>query len=114
MHLHALPVSLYKKLSSNQKRAKTVRRQGKINEQKLLEENYKNDRNRRLITNVTSNFLKSVCAHNFQCATFHKRTSIFGAACMKYVQKSLVKKNLCALQVFLHAPISRPVCTRTL
>ena len=33
--------------------------------------------------------------------------------CMEYVQKHLWKEHLCALQVFLCALVSRPVCTRT-
>jgi len=32
---------------------------------------------------------------------------------MKYVQQHVLKKTLCALQVFLFALISRPLCART-
>jgi len=56
------------------------------------------------MTNVPSNFLKSVCAQNFLCATFYQHSSIFKTPCMKYVHLCL-----CALQIFLCAFISRPV-----
>src|SRR6218665_261853 len=62
---------------------------------------------------VLSNFSKSVCAYNFSCATFYKDSSEFGMTCMKYVQKPFCKKHLYALQVFLCALVSRPVCART-
>src|SRR6218665_1621861 len=55
----------------------------------------------------------SLCAQNFLCATFYQHLSIFITPCMKYVQTHFLKKDLCALQVFLCALISRPVYTRT-
>ena len=38
--------------------------------------------------------------------------SVCGLKCKKYVQKHFWKKHLCALQVFLCALVSRPVCIR--
>jgi len=53
-----------------------------------------------------SNFLKSLCAQNFLCATFYQHSSIFRTPHMKYVQTHILTENLCALQVFLCALIS--------
>src|SRR6218665_3689801 len=58
-------------------------------------------------------FLKPVCTQNFLCATFYQYSSIFRTPCMKYVQTHFLRENLCALQDFLCALISRPVCART-
>src|SRR6218665_3536026 len=65
-----------------------------------------------LKNNVPSNFLKPVCASNFCCATFYQDSSVFGTACMKYVQKHFLEEHLCALQVSLCALVSRLVCVR--
>ena len=51
-------------------------------------------------TNVPSNFVKSVCAQNFLCATLYQHSSIYRTTCVKHVQKHFLKENLCALQVF--------------
>ena len=67
-----------------------------------------------VVANIPSNFLKSVCAQNFLCATFYQHSSIFRTPCRKYAQTHCLKENLCVLQVFLYALISRPVCARTL
>ena len=66
-----------------------------------------------LTGNVPSNFLKSVCAQNFPCATFYQHLYIFRITFMKYAQKHFLKENLCALHIFLCAHVSRPVCART-
>src|SRR6218665_1408464 len=65
------------------------------------------------VGNVSSNFLKSLCAQNFFCATFYLNSSKFGMTCMKYVEKHFWRKNLCVLQVFLCTLVSRPVCDHT-
>ena len=41
------------------------------------------------MVNVPSNFTKSVCTHNFLCATFYQDSSVFGTTSMKNVQKHL-------------------------
>jgi len=43
-------------------------------------------------TNAPSNFLKSVCAQNFLCATFYQHSSIFRTTRMIYVQKYFLRK----------------------
>ena len=60
-----------------------------------------------LDNNVNSNFLKSV--HKIS----YSNLSEFGMTCMKMCQKVFVGNLLCALQVFLLALVSRPVCART-
>ena len=65
-----------------------------------------------VVTNVPSNLLKSVCAENFFCATFYLNSSDCGMMCMKMWKKHFWRDHLCALQVFLCALISRPVCIR--
>ena len=60
-----------------------------------------------------SNFLKSLCAQNFLWATFYQHSSISRTPCRKYAQTHFLKENLRALQVFLCALSSRPVCART-
>src|SRR6218665_669673 len=59
------------------------------------------------------NFPKYVSAQNFFCPTFYQDASVFGTTCMKYVQKHFWREHLCALQVFLCAPVSQLVCTHT-
>ena len=76
-----------------------------------------------LTCNVPSNFFK-VCVRIkcLLCNIFFYlnlsefgMTCLFGMTCMKDVQtsKQLWREHLCALQVFLCALISRPVCGRT-
>src|SRR6218665_2993528 len=67
----------------------------------------------RILFNVPSKFVKSVCAKNFLCATIYQHSYIFRMPCMKYVQKHFLKENLCVLQDFLCALISRPLCMCT-
>ena len=49
----------------------------------------------KVMTNVTSNLLKSVCAQNFFCATFYLNSSEFGMRFMKYVLKHFWRANMC-------------------
>src|SRR6218665_3299652 len=60
--------------------------------------------------NVLSNFFKvCVCIKFLLCNILPE----FGMTCMKYVQNTVWREHLCALQVFLCALVSRPVCART-
>ena len=65
------------------------------------------------VINVPSNFLKSVCAQNFLCATFYQHSYYLERHALNNVQNKFFKENSCALQVFLCALISRPVCACT-
>lgn len=60
-------------------------------------------------------FITDLSCNNFQMnSTFcQDSSSVFGTACIKYVQKHFQRQNLCALQVFLGALLSRLVCAHT-
>src|SRR6218665_726193 len=88
--------------SVEMKRSSCVQRFQPMSSLKQLDENYTS------LLSESSNLPSNIL--NFQYATFYQHFSIFRMTCVKYVQRNL-KKN-CALQVFLCALISRPVCTR--
>src|SRR6218665_3705871 len=63
-----------------------------------------------LMTNVPSNFLKSVYVWykiSIFCAKLNLKSAEFEMMCMKYVQKHFWREHLCALKVFLCALVSR-------
>jgi len=62
-----------------------------------------------LSNNVPSNFLKSVCAQNFLCATFKSTHLYLERHVWNMCKNIILKENSCALQVFLCALIWQPV-----
>jgi len=52
-------------------------------------------------SNASSNFLMSVCAQSFLCATFYQKSSLFITTSMKYVQKACFKGKFMLRSKFL-------------
>ena len=64
---------------------------------------------------VPSDYLKSVCAKSFFCATFYLTSSEFGLTCMKYMEKNIFEGNIYVRsQVFLCVRSSHDLCASPL
>ena|SRR6218665_3821071 len=63
------------------------------------------------VNNVPSNFLKSVCAQNFLCATFYQHSSTFRTTCTKCV-KNILKREIFVRSKFLCVRSSHGLCAR--